>query len=562
MKTLIFSLFLFFAPLSSFADFSFVFNDHTYEVVTTAETWPAAATDAASHSLNSQTGYLAKIDSAAENTAILNQLLENIHDIENTVPTDGGGQAALWIGATDSAVEGTWIWTVDGSAFWQGESDGAAVEGRYNNWGSLDEGEPNNYGEQNYGVIAISSWIFGSEGEWDDVAGSSALYYVVEFDTAGTGPIETVPAPPTLTLSTAGFQVTADWTPVSGATGYRLYYAPYPYLGEGELVIGSAEMGTATDYSIALPENAAFYVAVTARNNTGESSFSNIGCFDFNSTITGDSLHDCTVAYDCTTAGKFWYDNSCNSDPISNQDEDSDGFTPVQGDCDDTDVTIHPGAVEICGDGIDQDCDGSDSTCAAAMASTQAPDSAIRLVFIHHSTGGFWLADPNNDQQFGGLGRKLMENNYYVSATNYGWGPYSIGDTTDIPDWPQWFTGSDSREILAALYSENDQNFGDFGSWPRLSSNPGGENRIVMFKSCFPNSDLIGNPDDEAANEPDWQYSVSNAKAVYNELLTYFADHQDKLFVVITAPPQNENDYPEGSQPATERAANARAFNN
>lgn len=56
------------------------------------------------------------------------------------------------------------------------------------------------------------------------------------------------------------------------------------------------------------------------------------------------------------------------------------------------------------------------------------PGQPVRLVFIHHSTGGAWLADPNSDQPDGGLGRALMNNNYYVSATNYGWGPENIGD--------------------------------------------------------------------------------------------------------------------------------------
>jgi hypothetical protein len=46
-----------------------------------------------------------------------------------------------------------------------------------------------------------------------------------------------------------------------------------------------------------------------------------------------------------------------------NIDDDRDGYTENQGDCDDTDARIYPGAEEICGDGIDQDCDGTDQLC-------------------------------------------------------------------------------------------------------------------------------------------------------------------------------------------------------
>lgn len=44
-------------------------------------------------------------------------------------------------------------------------------------------------------------------------------------------------------------------------------------------------------------------------------------------------------------------------------DADSDGFEISDGDCNDNDASIYPGANEICGDGIDQDCNGSDKVC-------------------------------------------------------------------------------------------------------------------------------------------------------------------------------------------------------
>lgn len=43
-------------------------------------------------------------------------------------------------------------------------------------------------------------------------------------------------------------------------------------------------------------------------------------------------------------------------------DADHDGYTVCAGDCNEADPSIHPGATEICKDGIDQDCNGQDLT--------------------------------------------------------------------------------------------------------------------------------------------------------------------------------------------------------
>lgn len=48
------------------------------------------------------------------------------------------------------------------------------------------------------------------------------------------------------------------------------------------------------------------------------------------------------------------------------QDDDQDGFPVGSGDCDDTRADVKPDGIEVCGDGVDQDCSGADLDCADA----------------------------------------------------------------------------------------------------------------------------------------------------------------------------------------------------
>jgi hypothetical protein len=192
------------------------------------------------------------------------------------------------------------------------------------------------------------------------------------------------------------------------------------------------------------------------------------------------------------------------------------------------------------------------SMAGAALSNTNRPAQVMRLVFIHHSTGQAWLSDG-----YGRLGLALRNNNYFVSDTNYGWGPDSIGDTTDIGHWWKWFRSPNSPQYMAALHAESRQNC----EYSRLETAPDGPNQIVMFKSCFPNSLLQGSPSDPVppiAENPlrgqdafSETFTVANAKGIYIDLLEYLRTMPDKLFVVITAPPMSD----------TGTANNARAFN-
>ena len=146
------------------------------------------------------------------------------------------------------------------------------------------------------------------------------------------------------------------------------------------------------------------------------------------------------------------------------------------------------------------------------LTNTNPPGTTIEINFTHHSTGSDWIAVGK-----GNLGTELNNNNYYVNETDYHWSDpgYDIGSRTDTKHWPEWFTD----DIMPYVYLNNSHY-----DYENVISDPGRENEIIMFKSCYPNSEVKDSIDDE--------------KDIYKGLLTYFDDHQDKMFILVIPPPE------------------------
>jgi hypothetical protein len=87
------------------------------------------------------------------------------------------------------------------------------------------------------------------------------------------------------------------------------------------------------------------------------------------------------------------------SDNGTSIDNDGDGYATSQGDCNDNDPTIHPGATEICDDSKDNDCDGyidcEDSECVNNIACRICTDSDEDGYFLQSGCGT--LVDCNDN---------------------------------------------------------------------------------------------------------------------------------------------------------------------
>jgi len=147
-----------------------LFDGHYYGL-TDAGTWDQALADAqdAGTAATAQipggwTGSLVKVDSAAENAFLL-EFFDAYGVGQDLDGNQWGRTPHLWIGATDAATEGTWLWT-----------DGTELDAGYTNWGTYltDDGspsiwdEPNNGTQCNWAAIRNDSLQLSDPGSWND----------------------------------------------------------------------------------------------------------------------------------------------------------------------------------------------------------------------------------------------------------------------------------------------------------------------------------------------------------------------------------------------------------
>lgn len=163
-------------------EFSFSTDRGSYVLVADAKTY----TEAASYARSELNGTLASFESKSDFDGFYSALQATVaaNSLTPTRAEDGGNAKFIWLGATDSITEGSWVWD-------NGEGNLTYTDF----WGSgvLGNEPDNNEGlasgrDQDGLAIGMENWPegrdsgagYGDAGFWNDVDVANTLYFVVE----------------------------------------------------------------------------------------------------------------------------------------------------------------------------------------------------------------------------------------------------------------------------------------------------------------------------------------------------------------------------------------------
>ena len=115
-------------------------------------------------------------------------------------------------------------------------------------------------------------------------------------------------------------------------------------------------------------------------------------------------------------------DKGSTDDTAPSSDQDADGYTASEGDCDDSDATVNPAAAEVWYDGVDQNCDGAndndqDGDTVEVDSDCDDTNAAINPDASEVCDGSDNNCDGVVDEGSGVLGWADMDNDGYGDAT-------------------------------------------------------------------------------------------------------------------------------------------------
>ncbi len=197
-------------------------------------------------------------------------------------------------------------------------------------------------------------------------------------------------------------------------------------------------------------------------------------CDDTNASAYPGATEDSSMCedgidQDCDGSDLACDDDGGDDDDDPTTDDDGDGYTENDGDCDDADATIYPGAEELC-DGIDNDCDGISEGIQGVDA-----DGNDTWVLLTDTDGDglsdvaeitFWYTDEQvadtdgDDVSDGDEIMQIMEQCMSVNETLAGQFPITVVNDDNSCGTPNldiaYFDGSDAVQCTATTESCTD----------------------------------------------------------------------------------------------------------